>query len=99
MRTTDLITTAKLRGMLKKLDIPYVDATRANYPSIANGIHIWQLSWSICFKTYNDAEKVYVGKFIEALNEIGLTVRQTLTILGECTGTYDIVPMESVVSE
>jgi len=92
MNAVDFVTTAKLRGLVKKLEIPYVDAIRANHRLIANGIHIWQLGSQICFKTFNDSNEVYLSKFISALDEIGLTVLETQTILGKIDGTYNIVP-------
>ena len=92
LKAVDLVTTAKLRALVKKLNIPYVDATASNFPRSARGIHIWQLGDSICFKTYNDVDRNYRGDFVFALEEMGLTVRQTITIFGECTGTFNIVP-------
>lgn len=57
-----VISTAKVRGLIKKNDINYVDATRRLYPSIARGISVWQLCDSILFQVY--------GKDIAQVNEI-----------------------------
>jgi hypothetical protein len=92
METLDIITTAKLRGIVKKLGINYVTDSASYFPAQCDGIHIWQLGNAIYFKTFNDNDKMYFTKFVSTLNELGLTVNQMLTILGEVKGTYRIVP-------
>ena len=47
-----VISTAKVRGLIKKNGINYVDATRRMYPSIARGVSVWQLSDSVLFQVY-----------------------------------------------
>ena len=92
LETLDIITTAKLRGIVKKLGINYVTYSASYFPAQCDGIHIWQLGNAIYFKTFKDNDKIYLSQFVSALNELGLTVNQMLTILGEVKGTYRIVP-------
>ena len=47
-----VISTAKVRGLIKKNGISYVDATRRLYPSIAQGVSVWQLCDSVFFQVY-----------------------------------------------
>lgn len=81
-RNAPVISTAKVRGLIKKNGIRYVDATRRNYPSIANGVSVWQLSDSIYFEVFesNNNENLrrdYLQKFIAILANEGLTVQNS----------------------
>jgi hypothetical protein len=92
LETLDIVTTAKLRGIVKKLGIKYVTDSASYFPAQCDGIHIWQNGNAIYFKTFKDNDKIYLSQFVSALNELGLTITQMLTILGEVKGTYRIVP-------
>ena len=82
-RNKPVITTAKVRGLIKKNDINYVDATRRNYPSIANGVSVWQLSDSVYFQVFdamnNDENKrrYTLQKMILILANEGCTIENS----------------------
>lgn len=72
-----VISTAKVRGLIKKSGIDYVDATRALYGySYARGINVWQLCDSIYLRSYGSQEQQneYIAKLNVALAELGLVV-------------------------
>jgi len=76
-----VISTAKVRGLIKKNGISYVDATRRNYPSIAYGVSVWQLCNSVLFKVYgyqyNEVERQEIlKKFTEVLAQEGFAVKE-----------------------
>ena len=84
-----VISTAKVRGLIKKNNIRYVNATGSLSSSIRSGIHVWQLCDSVYFKVYgmNDEHyDKYLTKFAEVLNTVGLTYKGPSQ-----TGTYEIV--------
>ena len=88
MRNKPVVPTAKVRGLIKKSVISYVDATRRYYPSIAQGVHVWQLSSSVLFQVYSYESEVKRGeilqKFVIALASQGLSVK-------ERSGSFEIV--------
>jgi hypothetical protein len=88
MRNKPVVSTAKVRGLIKKSGISYVDATRRYYPSIAQGVHVWQLSSSVLFQVYSYESEVKRGeilqKFVIALASQGLSVK-------ERSGSFEIV--------
>jgi hypothetical protein len=74
-----LISSAKVRGLMKKNGIDYVDADAAlySYQSVTTrGINVWQLGDSICLRPYgNDQERSeYVSNLEKALSELGLMI-------------------------
>jgi len=79
MRNRPVVSTAKVRGLIKKNGIGYVDATRRNYPSIAQGVSVWQLCSTVNFKVYGDSEakqeEIY-QKFVAVLAVEGLAVKK-----------------------
>jgi starvation-inducible outer membrane lipoprotein len=82
MRNKPVVSTAKVRGLIKKSGIGYVDATRRNYPSIAHGISVWQLCSTVYFKVYgyhyNEVERQEIlKKFTEVLAVEGLAVKES----------------------
>ena len=82
MRNRPVVSTAKVRGLIKKNGIGYVDATRRNYPSIAQGISVWQLCSSVYFEVYgyhyNEVNRQEIlKKFTEALAVEGLAVKES----------------------
>jgi hypothetical protein len=82
MRNKPVVSTAKVRGLIKKNGIGYVDATRRNYPSIAHGISVWQLCSTVYFKVYgyhyNEVERQEIlKKFTEVLAVEGLAVKES----------------------
>jgi hypothetical protein len=73
-----VISTAKVRGLIKKNEIAYVDATRALHGySYARGINVWQLCDSIYLRPYGSEEQQieYIAKLNIALAEFGLVVK------------------------
>ena len=88
MRNRPVVSTAKVRGLIKKNGIRYVDATRRYYPSIAQGVHVWQLSSSVLFQVYSYESEVkrqeILKKFTEVLAAEGLAVK-------ERSGSFEIV--------
>lgn len=79
MRNQPVISTAKVRGLIKKNGIRYVDAGRRNYPSLADGVSVWQLSSSVYFKVYGysyneEKRQAYLEKFTEVLAKEGFAV-------------------------
>lgn len=91
VQTKPIISTAKVRGLIKKNGINYVDATRSFHSSIATGIHVWQLSDSIYFQAFgfNQSEKIQanLSKFIAVIEAEGFAVRAT----GGIHNTHEIV--------
>ena len=88
MRNRPVVSTAKVRGLIKKSGISYVDATRRYYPSIAQGVHVWQLSSSVLFQVYSYESEEKRGeilqKFVIALASQGLSAK-------ERSGSFEIV--------
>lgn len=80
-RNRPVVSTAKVRGMIKKNDINYVDATRKYYPTIANGVHVWQLCDSVYFRVFGYGEDARIQnnleKFIAILDAEGFTVKSS----------------------
>jgi hypothetical protein len=83
-----VISTAKVRGLIKKNGIGYVDATRRLYPSIAYGVSVWQLCDNVYFEVYGGFQKEKIQKtfqeFEAVLNKEGFGVEKG-------TGSYKIV--------
>lgn len=74
-RNRPVISSAKVRGLMKKNGIEYVDRTRALYGyTFARGINVWQLCDNIYIRPYgsNEQRDGYVAKLNEALAEFGL---------------------------
>lgn len=69
-----VISTAKVRSLIKKNGIGYVDATRRLYPAIARGVSVWQLCDSVLFKVY--------GKDVAQVNAIEEQFRNILAAEG-----------------
>ena len=89
MRNRPVVSTAKVRGLIKKSGIGYVDATRRLYPSIAQGISVWQLCSTVYFQVYgyhySEVQRQEIlKKFTEALAVEGLAVK-------ESGGSFEIV--------
>jgi starvation-inducible outer membrane lipoprotein len=70
MKSKPVVTTAKVRGIIKKNNIGYVDATRRYYPTIAKGVHVWQLSSSICFQVYGHGEETKRQEILKQFTEV-----------------------------
>lgn len=89
MKNTPIISTAKVRGIIKKSGIGYVDATRRMYPGIAQGISVWQLCSTVCFEVYgyhrSEVQRQEIlEKFTLALAAEGFSIH-------ESGGSYSIV--------
>jgi hypothetical protein len=73
-----VISTAKVRGLIKKNGISYVDATRRMHTSIAKGISVWQLCDTVLFQAYDYQNETrreeMLNKFIDILAVEGFTV-------------------------
>lgn len=76
-----VISTAKVRGIVKKSGINYVDASAAYFGKIYQGITVWQFGSHIMIEPfgYNKDEVIAenLAKFIEAIAPFGLTVKQS----------------------
>ena len=88
-RNTPIVSTAKVRGMIKKNGISYVDGTRKWYPSIANGINVWQLCNSVYFRVYGFQETETIAKNLEKF--ISVLDAEGFTIKSSSSNTYEIV--------
>jgi hypothetical protein len=80
MRNRPVVSTAKVRGLIKKSGISYVDATRRNYPSIASGVSVWQLCSTVYFRVYGydyneEKRQATLEKFTEVLAKEGFAVK------------------------
>jgi len=80
MKNRPVVSTAKVRGLIKKNGIRYVDATGRNYPSIAQGISVWQLCSTVYFKVYGyhyneEKRQATLEKFTEVLAKEGFAVK------------------------
>lgn len=72
-----LISSAKVRGLIKKNGIRYVDSTEALYGwRSAAGINVWQLCDTIYLRPYGSDEKQaeLIAKLNEALLAFGLVI-------------------------
>jgi hypothetical protein len=79
-RNRPVISSAKVRGLIKKNNIHYVDRCAATYGySFARGINVWQLCDSIYLRPYGSIEEQdsYIAKLNEALAEFGLVALGT----------------------
>jgi hypothetical protein len=77
MSNTPVISSAKVRGLIKKNGIRYIDATAALYGyRSARGINVWQLCDTIYLRPYGTDEEreTYVAKLNEALADLGLVI-------------------------
>jgi hypothetical protein len=90
MRNRPVISTAKVRGLIKKNGINYVDATGRLYPSIHSGVSVWQLCDSIYFKVYGHGESARAQEILEKFTAVlaaeGLSVTDPSN-----SGSYQIV--------
>jgi hypothetical protein len=76
-RNRPVISSAKVRGLIKKNDIRYVDRCAATYGwRFARGINVWQLCDTIHVRPYGSIEEQdsYIAKLNDALAEFGLVV-------------------------
>ena len=71
-----VISTAKVRGIIKKNDIWYVDATRRLYGS-TSGLSVWQLGNSVYVRAFGPEWESDTAILRNALNEMGLTLETT----------------------
>jgi hypothetical protein len=72
-----LISSAKVRGLIKKNGIRYVDSTEALYGwRSAAGVNVWQLCDTIYLRPYGNDEQqaALVAKLNEALLPFGLVI-------------------------
>jgi hypothetical protein len=76
LSTEPIISTAKVRGLLKKNKINYVDQVGTYQPSIHTGIHVWQRVNSVYFEVFGFRDektiKENLEKFQIVLSTIGL---------------------------
>ena len=76
-----VISTAKVRGMIKKNNIGYVDAVGKFYPSIHTGINVWQLCDDVYFRVYGFCKSETITenleKFATVLNTEGFKYELT----------------------
>lgn len=75
MTNKPVISTAKVRGLIKKNNISYVDATRRLYPSIASGLSVWQLCDSVYVRAFGKNWETDVATLNNALSAHGLTLK------------------------
>jgi len=84
-----VVSTAKVRGLIKKNGINYVDATRRYHPTIAVGVNVWQLCDSVYFQVFGygseSKENEIYQKFVGVLANEGLAVHKG------SHGVYEIV--------
>lgn len=94
-RNKPVVSTAKVRGMIKKNGIGYVDASGRNFGSIYSGINVWQLCDNVYFKVFgfNNAETIAknLEKFTAVLDAEGFAVEKTYSAIT----TYQIVKKEN----
>lgn len=80
-RNNPVISTAKVRGLIKKNNIGYVDATAKYYPFIAYGVNVWQLCDNVYFKVYGGYEEEKIQKTLQEfeaiLNKEGFEVEKS----------------------
>jgi len=73
-----IVTTAKLRALVKKNEIGYVDRTRRQISSMTNGVAISQLGSDIYVEGFGFNDQIVIAqniaKFDEALASLGLTL-------------------------
>lgn len=74
MRNNPVISTAKVRGLIKKNNISYVDATRRLYPSIATGLSVWQLCSNVYVRAFGKNWEDYLAVLDNALKQQGFTL-------------------------
>lgn len=77
MSNKPVISTAKVRGLIKKNGINYVDATGRMYPTIQNGISVWQLCDTVYCRVFGRTEEISnknLAALETALESIGLTI-------------------------
>lgn len=90
-RFNPVVSTAKVRGMIKKNGINYVDASGANYSAIYSGVNVWQLCDSVYFRVFGFRNSETIAKNLEkfavVLDAEGLTFEKTHSTLT----TYKIV--------
>lgn len=83
-----VVTTAKVRGLIKKNNLGYVDATRRLFPNIALGISVWQLCDHIFFEVYGYNSDVRAAEILAQFETVlaaeGFAVRK-------CSNSYEIV--------
>lgn len=82
IKNKPVATTATIRGLIKKSGIKYVaNASAFNTPELYEGVTVWQLCDSVCFKVVGKQETrtATLVKFADALAEAGLTFVSTNT--------------------
>lgn len=65
-----IVSTAKVRGMIKKNGIKYVDATGRYHSSIYQGISVWQLCDSVYFRAFGFNDEATIAKNLEKFTEV-----------------------------
>ena len=79
-RNNPVISTAKIRGLIKKNKIRYVDAIGRLNPSHQLGISVWQLCDRIYFSAYGRSRQKWedevFAEFVDVLTSQGLTYKQ-----------------------
>lgn len=74
-----IISTAKVRGIIKKNGISYVDAISSKYPNTNEGITVWQFASHVMIQPFGFRKPELVAenlaKFKEAIAPYGLTVK------------------------
>lgn len=76
MANKPVISTAKVRGLIKKNNIWYVDATRRLYPSSAAGLSVWQLCDNVYVRAFGKNWETDAATLKNALGEYGLTLHR-----------------------
>lgn len=94
MRNQPVISTAKVRGLIKKNGIGYVNERERLFEQLADGVSVWQLCSSVYFKVYGydyneEKRQEYLAKFVEVLAKEGFAVLQ-----GSSDSAFQIVKGE-----
>ena len=76
MTNRPVISTAKVRGLIKKNKISYVDAIGRLYPSIHSGLSVWQLCDKVYVRAFGKNCETYAATLKNALGEYGLTLHR-----------------------
>jgi len=81
MTTQPIVSTAKIRGAIKRNNIQYVDRIASMRPSTHQGITVWQLGSCVMIEAFgfNQEERIEanLNKFIEAIAPLGLTINKS----------------------
>lgn len=69
-RNKPIVSTAKVRGMIKKNGIGYVDASGKYYGAIYSGIHVWQLCDNVYFQVFGFRKSETIAKNLEKFTAV-----------------------------